>query len=411
MKRAFRKLDMGQSPSAASVSCNAFSHYRRPPRVLFEPVCTIRMRDRVTVRWDCFCLSASCSPRARGQQPLSAAPQFKMIHYQGVLLDAETGDPVPGAVVTTVPDPAIPRPGPTATTDGDGRFQIEIPSVPHLVGNIWRISKENYVPEPIAYRYGEFLPDNDSGATRQPLTLQTIRLAMITGVVLNRRGRPEIGGTVEFIPLAGHAVSERQPADSAGHFQAKVRPGAYLVCASAGKSSWSPLNGASVAPAFITVPVCFPSAQDYSSAEVIWAARGQTIGPLSIRLSEAQTYSIRGRIGSPISNTGHWGATIQAVAHVPVNTGPLFSRYVEGCINSDGTFSISGLRKGTYTISAVAGSRVITQRCGAPSVWKDVVARYDDCCTAVPPPSPVTVAPVYKGSRTYWSTLVSMMSQ
>jgi hypothetical protein len=146
----------------------------------------------------------------------------------------------------------------------------------------------------------------------------------------------------------------------------------------------------------MTLPACFPSAPAYTAAIAV------TVGPhgaspqLTIRLLEAPTYSIRGRITSGgVLKTKDWGMTIDAESDPPqqhLGCGrPPVAPYSSACatgyagdVKADGSFVISGVRAGSYTLNATAGDGV-----GHLYVVNDNLGV----------PQPTSVPPVYTGAR------------
>jgi hypothetical protein len=219
-----------------------------------------------------------------------------------------------------------------------------------------------------------------------------VAMATISGVVLDASGKPYAGAyiwTTAALWPPFPEIWDRYATDAQGRFRLTVAPGSYLVCA------FPP--GVGLDETKMALPACFPSAPAYTAAIAV------TVGPhgaspqLTIRLLEAPTYSIRGRITSGrVRKTKDWGMTIEAESDPPqeyLGCGrlPPMATYSSACetgyagdVKADGSFVISGVRAGSYSLYAMAGDYV----------GRQIVANDD---LGMPPPT--SVPPVYTGAR------------
>jgi hypothetical protein len=111
----------------------------------------------------------------------------------GVVTDAYTGKPVPGAIVSTVDS--------TATTNGDGRFSVDDITAPNLT-----ISREDYESTQVAVT----APDERIEVELRP--------TFVEGTVRNKRTGEPIGNvTVTATGSAGATVSAQT--DQEGHYR------------------------------------------------------------------------------------------------------------------------------------------------------------------------------------------------
>ena len=220
-----------------------------------------------------------------------------------------------------------------------------------------------------------------------------VAVATISGVVLDASGKPYAGAqiwtTAALEPPPPETWLDGYATDAQGRFRLTVAPGSYLVCAFPA--------GVGLDETKMTLPACFPSAPAYIAAIAV------TVGPhgaspqLTIRLLEAPTYSIRGRITSGgVLKTKDWGMTINAESDPPqqyLGCGrlPPMAPYSSACatgyagdVKADGSFVISGVRAGSYTLDATAGDWV-----GRQIVANDNLGMQQ----------PTSVLPFYTGAR------------
>jgi hypothetical protein len=176
--------------------------------------------------------------------------------------------------------------------------------------------------------------------------------------------------------------------DAQGRFRLTVVPGSYFVCAF---PPGVPLDETKMA-----LPACFPSASTYSAATAVTVEPDGASPQLTIRLLEVPTYSIRGRIISGhVPKTKGWGMTIAAESDHPqqrLGCGRLFTiPYSSACatgfsgdVMTDGSFVISGVPAGSYSLYAKAGD----------GVGHEIVANDN---LGMPPPK--SAPPIYTGER------------
>jgi hypothetical protein len=219
-----------------------------------------------------------------------------------------------------------------------------------------------------------------------------VAMATIFGVVLDASGKPYAGAqiwtTAASWPLPPETW-DRYATDAQGRFRLAVAPGSYLVCA------FPP--GVGLDETKMALPACFPSAPAYTAAIAVTVAPHGASPQLTIRLLEAPAYSIRGRITSGgVRKTKDWGMTIDAESDPPqqyLGCGrlPPVAPYSSACatgyagdVKADGSFVISGVRAGSYSLYAIAGDYV-----GRQYVANDDLGMRQ----------PTSVPPVYTGAR------------
>ena len=149
-----------------------------------------------------FCLvgawGATEARQTLGTVSQRAAPNEVTGSISGVVVDAASGEPIPGALVTLSPGTRQ-RPGqlPAQLTDQKGRFLFSgvLPYDRFALG----ASKIGYFDGKYGWGNAAALVELKSGEWLRDLTIRLARPAVITGVVRDERGQPIVGGYVRAV--------------------------------------------------------------------------------------------------------------------------------------------------------------------------------------------------------------------
>jgi hypothetical protein len=100
-------------------------------------------------------------------------------------------------------------------------------------------------------------------------------------------------------------------------------------------------------------PTYFPGALETTSAAAVEVGPGREVSGIQIGLLKSPVYRVRGRV------TGEGAVQNLMVQLNPRGQGPgyFFGRGFGGRVKADGTFEITGVRPGSYTLSAMAMQR------------------------------------------------------
>jgi hypothetical protein len=270
---------------------------------------------------------------------ISSVAWAETFHRGGVVIDVTTNEPIAGAVVTMG--------GKTTTSDAGGRFQID--------GQIGAISasKPGYVFQSTAR--GDEWQDSTGDRYQPHMIVGMLALGTIKGQVVDAEGKPFAGPRIDVL-LAARQINSGV-ADSDGNFELQVLPGSYRVCA----IPQSLTHGQGT----VLVAACYPSATDYYLAKDVTVVARASTQSLIIHLGEVPTYTIRGRITGVSAKNRKRGMIISVLSDDPdpYDIGPSERTY--GCVKPDGSFTISDVPAGAYTLEATGGSNVDTTPCGA----------------------------------------------
>jgi protocatechuate 3,4-dioxygenase beta subunit len=272
---------------------------------------------------------------------------------RGVVVDAQTGEPLPRAVVDL--SAMVGRHQPTARqTDAEGRFEFrDLPPGRYLLS----ASRAPY----LRITYGQ--RGSDTRGTPIELAgdgvVDKIRLALPPGGVISGRvydefGHPAVGVRVQPLqyrynngrrelmqaPTAGFMSST----DDRGAFRIwGLTPGQYFVSAAP-----EPLfiNRRAIADHAGPITTYFPSTADSGGAQRVTVDAGRETGGVHIVLVSGRLATLRGRA---LTSTGEpfVGASINVTRQEASGT----SGFGGGWVRPDGTFEIGGVAAGQYLLT------------------------------------------------------------
>jgi protocatechuate 3,4-dioxygenase beta subunit len=274
---------------------------------------------------------------------------------RGFVVDAQTAEPLPRAIVQLIPMATGPQTSPVLT-DGEGRFEfLDLPAGRYLL----RANRVPYLP----LTYGQRGPDTRgtpielAGGQR----VEKINIAMSPGGVISGRvydefGYPAVGVEVRAMQYR-YENGQRQlsPVYSAGFGSGGsddlgafriwgLTPGTYYVSAIPRQ-----LENVSARPIAVrTGPITtyFPSTADEGAAQRVPVDSGKETGGVNITLVSDRLAVLRGRA---VSSTGEplAGASIT----VSRQEGSGTRGFGGPSLNPDGTFEVSGISPGQYLLT------------------------------------------------------------
>jgi hypothetical protein len=310
---------------------------------------------------------APVGPAGRGQRPMRAqptradAPRGTAI-LRGQIVAADNGSPIRRAQVrVTSPDA---REGRLATTDAQGRFEIkELPAGRYTLS----ASKGGFV----SLQYGQRRPTESGtpielgdGETIEKITIGLPRGSVLGGRITDEFGEPVAnasvsawryayaGGTRRLIPAGQNA---RDTTDDQGHFRLfGLPPGEYYVSAtlrSSGPEVTDPMGEVSG-----YASTYFPGTTNVAEAARVTLAVSQENTTINFGLIATKLVKVSGQVlmsdGGPASNG--------LVMLIPVSTsgrpGMALQQGGNGNrVNDKGTFQMSNVAPGRYTLQARTG--------------------------------------------------------
>ena len=224
-----------------------------------------------------------------GHAARSSEPQSETV--RGTVMNAVTQAPIPGALVVTSDDRA------GVLTDGEGRFEITLPSIEPGSAGGGMIFSGGHSGRPWPYaRHGNaywfdarkpgFLDDPNGRAHVAPssgddLTITLIPEAIIKGRITLASGDAPLGVMVQLFSrqvregLPRWTPSSKVRANSAGEFRfAELEPGSYRLATQEYMDN-DPLTNVPGSQVYGFPPVYYPGGSDFSAASTIELTAGQ----------------------------------------------------------------------------------------------------------------------------------------
>jgi hypothetical protein len=272
----------------------------------------------------------------------------------GRVVAADSGSPLRRAQVRVTSTEA--RANRSVTTDNEGRYEVTgLPAARYRL----QVNKAGYV----TLEYGQSRPfeagkplDLTDGQVLDKIDFSLPRGSVITGRVTDEFGEPFADAQVQamryqFINGERQLVSVGRTAttDDIGQFRLfGLMPGDYIVRASArGNQPVAAVIAAVEEPSGYPVTY-YPGTSDLAQAQIVTVALGQELTSVAFPLSPARLARVSGTV---MSSTG--GPLVGAVVVArPIAGGGAGPMNVGGGnqVRADGTFTISNLPPGDYTI-------------------------------------------------------------
>jgi hypothetical protein len=254
------------------------------------------------------------------------------------------------------------RGGGVSTTDPQGKFEIK-----ELAAGRYTVSasKAGYV----TMQFGQRRADQAGGGTILDVLDKQIvekiqfalpRGAVITGRVLDEFGEPIAGANVSasrYRFLGGTrrmTPSGTDNTDDQGHFRIYgLPPGDYFVSGtlrSQAAMMFVPAMSSTETEGY--APSYYPGTPNLAEAQRVAVKGGQELTGINFALTATRLARIRGRVTSP-SGEPAAGVMVMMNAADPTNAMP-FMIAGNAQTRGDGTFQLSGVAPGTYTITTRA---------------------------------------------------------
>lgn len=294
------------------------------------------------------------------------APQQPAGLVEGRVTNSETGDGIAGATVRLAPvgRHGGPGAGKTATSRNDGTFTLD---GVEPGGYFVIATQSNFTPAPSSGQPRAYIQVAPA-QTVSNVALQLSPMGRISGRVVDDEGNPVAGARVEaFVTynLRGKTqlrhVSETST-DEKGKYVLKTQgAGKYYLIAKPDddddETADQPEQATATPQAARAqlVRTFYPKSLDLDGATALDASSGQDTPDITIQLQRAATYHIRGKIeglAAPANGAPKW-------KNAPsVTLGPRGSISSNGLGDmvrpeADGTFEISDVLPGSYTLTVI----------------------------------------------------------
>ncbi len=297
---------------------------------------------------------------ALGRASVSLWPYWpEFTRYNGAVVDATTGGPIPNASVNIGACKAV--------TDAAGRFRVDCPysTEDHVAA-----SKPGYLSQRgVPLDRGDDLEGPSGNRIMREIVWELLAMATLHGDVFYAGGARAPNAVVTLQALNGRAGTVRQTTDQNGHFRLQAAPGDYSICAVPEYQVHRSWKVPKHPPSTIPVKACLTTQAGGPDAAVLTLKQADVAGPFEMRLGEEQAFSIRGRIEIQVPKTIDWGDQIWAIPERPepaaVGSG------LSGRITPHGRFLIEGLRAGTYTVLARSGRAPRCDTCPGGPLFYD----------------------------------------
>jgi len=319
--------------------------------------------------------TAGRTPQGPARDPVQQARPGSAT-VRGRVLAADTGRPLRRVRITLASSELGEAPRVTSTAL-DGRYEItDLPAGRYTL----RAERSGY----LTLRYGQTRPleqgiplDVRERDTIERVDFTLPRAGIITGRVVDELGEP-ISDVQVFAMRSAYWQGRRRlvPAgsfvgrtdDEGAYRLSGLTPGTYLVMAVL-RDTWTTRQG-NVEQTFGYAPTYAPGTAAVAEAQRVTLGIGQRIGPVDLALVAGRAASISGTatdaVGRPLA-----GRTVGLGRQVVGPDSGAFMVAGNGTVSPDGTFTITNIPPGQYTLTAQApvpgtGSNNVPERIVMP---------------------------------------------
>jgi hypothetical protein len=324
------------------------------------------------MRWFCLCLvAAGAMAQQQPSQGARSAAEPQLCSIEGVVRQADTGEPLRKVLVTALPAggraggagtaPITPV---TASSDAEGRFRLT-----NLPPGQYRLLAER--SGFVRMEYGARRPlqqgstiNVQGGDALKNLEFKLLRQAVVTGRITDEDGDPVQGAQVslvrysfvrgrrQLLPAATGASNDlgeyRLFGVAPGKYYLSVthRGGAFGAMLRNRMPAGGPFGGAGADSSYATM--YFPGAYDIDSATLIDVPVAGELQGMDMRLLRTRTYTVRGRV---LSQSQRRGGMVMLLPKGAAGFG-FGDRLAAPWRPGTGAFEIPGVRPGSYTLIA-----------------------------------------------------------
>jgi len=283
------------------------------------------------------------------------------IRFEGVVVDFISGNPIPDVAVSA-------RNCQKILTDAGGRFALECPYA-YDVEHSLMLLKPGYSLHGVQNAGSRSVAPGGTVTVLQQLVRQMWAPGKMMGTVVDEKGSPVPRVAITATALDAAIPETVAKTNDVGSFQFDLAPGSYRICATSQFDALRErLEGLSASRELVSA--CYPST-DVKHASTVVVKAGENSGPFQLRLPSVQTWTLSGRVTTQASRTQDWITQIWAIANPMADTGFPSPEFYRGNIDQKtGSFVVSGLRSGSYTLLARAGPASQCYTCTRPPEYE-----------------------------------------
>ncbi len=304
-------------------------------------------------------------PAPAAGQPPAIETAGRVTRMEGVVLQSQTGAPLPGAAVLLAPTGVERQAGYGAVSDAEGKFRFD--KVPP--GN-YRLSAERrgflrqqYGAKRVGGKGVEIrLPE---GGQINDLQISLTPQSAVSGSVTDERGAPlegvrvragqlkVISGSRQLTPAGNPAIGSIT--DDRGEFRIRgLAPGRYYLAAEfhSEESATQRIRYTSEADRMRIVTTYYPSAEEIEAAMPVELQAGQVLQEIAISMRKRRAYRFAGKVVPPPGEALGRGAKV-VLQPVGSTSGADLVWGTGVFAGTDGAFAIDRVPEGQYWLAVV----------------------------------------------------------